>query len=329
MLSNCFSKRTFAVSITTVDVLNFFSSFRSIEDAFAHLGHLSPPVLGKTIRSLISGDLLLEEGSKASTDDQDKFDAWAPWMPDAAFHFLTKDAAYVGSDWTDEQKQAALPKEPAPPPFKSYLSKPKIELTKVTQDDLFSRVLKARRTHRHFSQQPVALNDIAVLLGLVWGVQGYLSSKYFGMLARKTSPSGGARHPVEVYVMALNVADLDRGIYHYNAETHQLAKISDRATPELAQSYCADQLYVSSAAALFIMTGMFARTMWKYPQARAYRVVTLDAGHLGQTFCLAATWLGLAPFVTAALRDTEIEAALDIDGFTETVLYLGGLGHAA
>jgi len=74
------------------------------------------------------------------------------------------------------------------------------------------------------------------------------------------------------------------------------------------------------------MTAVFARTMWKYPKSRAYRVVLLDAGHLCQTFCLVATWLGLAPFCTAALQDTLIEKDLGIDGIRESVLYVAGVG---
>ena len=77
------------------------------------------------------------------------------------------------------------------------------------------------------------------------------------------------------------------------------------------------------------MTAVFPRTMWKYQFARAYRVVLLDAGHLCQTFCLVATWLGLAPFCTAALKDTLIEEDLGIDGIRESVLYIAGVGNPA
>ncbi len=77
------------------------------------------------------------------------------------------------------------------------------------------------------------------------------------------------------------------------------------------------------------MTGVFSRTMWKYHKPRAYRVVLLDAGHLGQTFCLTATRMGLAPFSTAALKDTLIERDLGIDGISESVLYVAGIGLAA
>jgi nitroreductase len=71
----------------------------------------------------------------------------------------------------------------------------------------------------------------------------------------------------------------------------------------------------------------FIQTRYRHP--RAYRIVLLDAGHLGQTFCLTATRMGLAPFSTAALKDTLIEKDLGIDGVTESVLYVVGVGLAA
>jgi hypothetical protein len=54
--------------------------------------------------------------------------------------------------------------------------------------------------------------------------------------------------------------------------------------------------------------------------------VLAEAGHLAQTFCLVATWLGLAPFCTMALADTRIERDLGIDGVSESVLYAAGVG---
>ena len=92
------------------------------------------------------------------------------------------------------------------------------------------------------------------------------------------------------------------------------------------ESLAVGQKHVGSAAALFVMTARWRRSIWKYRSPRAYRVVTLDAGHLAQTFCLVATWLGLAPFTTAALRDSGVEETLGIDGITESVLYLAGVG---
>ena len=129
--------------------------------------------------------------------------------------------------------------------------------------------------------------------------------------------------------MALRVKGLRVGLYHYQPATHHLERISTNASREKAWLYCARQHFVRNAAALFLMTAVFPRTMWKYHHARAYRVVLLDAGHLCQTFCLVATWLGLAPFCTAALKDTLIEKDLGIDGIRESVLYIAGVGFPA
>jgi nitroreductase len=74
------------------------------------------------------------------------------------------------------------------------------------------------------------------------------------------------------------------------------------------------------------MTAVFDRVQWRYPYARAYRAVLAESGHLCQTFCLVATWLGLAPFCTMALADSRIERDLKIDGVSESVIYAAGVG---
>jgi SagB-type dehydrogenase family enzyme len=90
--------------------------------------------------------------------------------------------------------------------------------------------------------------------------------------------------------------------------------------------YALGQEHVGTASAVFFMTAAFPRTMYKYRSPRAYRIVTLETGHLAQTFCLVATWLGLAPFTTAAVADTAIEDALGLDGVTESMMYVAGVG---
>jgi TolB-like protein len=53
----------------------------------------------------------------------------------------------------------------------------------------------------------------------------------------------------------------------------------------------------------------------------------LRAGHLCQTFCLTATWLGLAPFCSMAFADSRIEKDLQLDGVRESVMYVAGVGR--
>jgi SagB-type dehydrogenase family enzyme len=226
--------------------------------------------------------------------------------------------------------KSLLPKTPQPRIFKTLKGAIKVLLPRrAFPDSEFIRVLMARKTHRRFSKEDLTLEAVSQLLSLVWGVAGYLHSPIFGKLLHKTSPSAGARHPGEVYLMALRVKGLSPGLYHYHPAHHYLERLSTRVTRNKAWLYCARAEHAKKAAALFLMTAVFRRTMWKYHLARAYRVVLLDAGHLCQTFCLVATWLGLAPFCTAALKDTLIEEDLGIDGIRESVLYVAGVGLPA
>jgi SagB-type dehydrogenase family enzyme len=77
---------------------------------------------------------------------------------------------------------------------------------------------------------------------------------------------------------------------------------------------------------MVFFTALFERQLWRYPYARAYRAALVEAGHVCQTFCLAATWLGLAPFSVMGLADSRIEKDLGIDGIAESVLYAAGVG---
>ncbi len=315
----------------TCEVLDFFDRWRTSQEAIARFAHYSQKSVRSALAQLVEYGLLLRKDSAEARRDVRIAQEWSAWLPQGSFHFSTKDVAYVDrSDWTLDRLKAVLPKTPQPKIFKSIKGAQKVPLPPCAfPDSEFIRTLMARKTHREFSKQEVTLEAISRLLSLVWGVRDYLHSPLFGKLAHKTSPSAGARHPGEVYLMALRVKGLRQGLYHYHPARHCLEAVNTNATRSKAFLYCARQNFAKNAGALFLMTAVFRRTMWKYHLARAYRVVLLDAGHLCQTFCLVATWLGLAPFCTAALKDTLIEKDLGIDGIRESVLYVAGVGVPA
>lgn len=329
-IANYLTGRTFAANPVTLEIVRFFFTPRSIEEALAELRAYSTKSVVGSILKLIEAGLLLEHGSDDWERDKQVESAWKPWLPEAGFHFMTKDTPYIPSDWPVEEKMKALPQTQPPPKFKTIRGADTLQLPPFERErDTFFDTLHARRTHRSFATGKLPLESVSKLLQSTWGVQSYVRTNVFGKLPLKTSPSGGARHPIEVYVMALRVKGLERGMYHYQAKDNRLARLPAKVSPRLASEYCADQPYFSGAAALFIMTAVFARTMWKYGRARAYRVVLIEAGHLCQTFCLTATRLGLAPFSTAALKDTLIERDLGVDGISESVLYVAGAGLPA
>src|SRR5437660_3319798 len=98
-------------------------------------------------------------------------------------------------------------------------------------------------------------------------------------------------------MLAMRVGGLAQGLYHYDGLHHRLERIGSARAVKKVAVYAAGQEFVADASAVFFMTAVFPRVLWKYRFARSYRVVLLDAGHLCQTFCLVRRgwdWLHFA-----------------------------------
>jgi len=318
------------VSVTahpfTAQILDFFDRWRQPEDLVCDIPQYSASSLRAAIGQLAKNTLLVRAGTFDARQDAELAKSWTTWLPYGGFHFGTKDVRFARGNQREKLAESHLTRSSQPPFFKTYRNARRLRLPRCQIPDTeFARVLKSRKTHRQFSDTALPLAVVSQLLFCTWGVMGYLPTLY-GQAPHKSSPSGGARHPGEVYLLALKIRGLSPGLYYYDPKNHSLVVLRDGHMEKKAVEYCAGQAHVKNAAALFLMTAVFPRSMWRYRFARAYRVVLLDAGHLCQTFCLTATWLGLAPFCTAALKDSLIERDLGIDGISESVLYVAGVG---
>lgn len=207
-----------------------------------------------------------------------------------------------------------------------------VELPFVEHDGALYDLLRARKTTRGYDRgQRMTVDELAVALYAVWGCHG--TAPIIGDLfcLKRTSPSGGCLHPVEVYPLVSGVDGIDSGLYHYNVRDHSLELIEalpEREAVELAASFVCGQAYFGSAHVTFVMTARFPRNHWKYPkQQKAYPVILMDAAHLSQTLYLVATDLGLGAFVTAAINGLLIEERLGLDGITEGAVAVAGCGR--
>lgn len=308
-----------------LEVLDRLSEWRTWADLSANRS----PEEQKLLRRLI--DLLVKRTFVTrSTDAPRKVDSelsrWGTWNPAAGFfHRATRDVDFRSTP-NDQVAASCEHARLAPPPSSLKPALPGgVRLPDASVDGSLASALLERRTWRRFGGSPLGRKDLATLLQLTWGVHGWIEVPGVGRFALKTSPSGGARHSIEVYVLARKVEGLRRGLYHYNPDTHRLARVG-RAVPRRVSDYLPGQPWYDDATAVMLMTAVFDRVQWRYPYARAYRAILAESGHLCQTFCLLATALGLAPFCTMALADSRIERDLQIDGVSESVIYAAGVG---
>src|SRR5262245_32463820 len=275
------------------ELLHFFDRWRPATNLYATMKGFDRSSLRNALALLVKGGLL-ERSDRMRNPKNDALSAWGSWNPAAGyFHMSTKSTAQV--DLATEIKLVRT-RGARPALVKRYRGADSLALPPARQDGEFTQVLLGRRTWRMFSEKPIALADVSTILQLTWGIQRWRVVPGVGRVPLKTSPSGGACHPLEVYVLSRRVSGLPQGLYHYAPDRHRLEVLRrGSATPTLP-SYLPAQRWFHSAAALVFMTAIFPRKQWKYESPRAYRSVLLEAGHFCQTFCLVSTWLNLAPF---------------------------------
>jgi SagB-type dehydrogenase family enzyme len=211
-----------------------------------------------------------------------------------------------------------------PKTYKIYPGVPKFKLEAVQKKGGMPlwEAINRRRSIRNFKDKPMTRN---VLSQLLWATQG-ITHEAVGF-AFRAAPSAGALYPVETYLAVHNIEEVDPGIYHYGAQTHELEQLKKGDFRETAARAALDQDMAFSANVVFIWTAVFQRSKWKYDQ-RAYRYVYLDAGHIAQNLALAAVSLNFGTCQIGALYDDEVNTLLGIDGEEESVLYMTAVGQS-
>ena len=242
-----------------------------------------------------------------------------------------------------------------PPPTETPVVEdvPTLALPRVPRE-AFDTLLDARATCRNYDPQAsVPLEVFSRLMARVFGKRGTGQPAPGFDVIKRTSPSGGALHPVECFLIVQRVEGIPPGLYRYRALDHALHPVVPRVAPPavgdagtrallpgedpgawdaaalraFARIAVAGQDWFAEAPVLCVLAPRFHRNFWKYRNhAKAYRVCVLDAGHLSQTLQLCATEAGMGPFVTGAINEVDLERAFGMTGYVQSPLVVCGFG---
>jgi SagB-type dehydrogenase family enzyme len=212
---------------------------------------------------------------------------------------------------------------------KRYPHVPTIALPAAAWPEMpFAQILAKRRSRAPASSTPLAVNALSGVLHSAMGITSSFGLAPHGEQCFRTTPSGGALYPSEIYVLAFAVEGVPAGLHHFDPFERVLEVIrpGDHRS-ELCAALPMAHLTEKCAAAL-VITSMFWRTRFKYGQ-RGYRFALLEAGHLVQNIVLAATALDLASLPVGGFYDRALADLLMIDGINEAPLYVVPLGARA
>lgn len=196
-----------------------------------------------------------------------------------------------------------------------------IELSSPDKDSNLSieEAIERRRSIRSYTEEALNLEEVSQLL---WSAQGITSDE-----GKRTSPSAGATYPLETYLVVdeEGVEEIEKGIYRYIPEEHELKKISGEKIHSELSKASLGQSQVKEAPINIVITAVYERTERRYGE-RAVRYVQMEAGHAAQNIYLQSESLNLGTVVIGAFEDEEVQELMEVPSDHEP-LYIMPVGR--
>ncbi len=178
------------------------------------------------------------------------------------------------------------------------------------------KAIKQRRTVRSFSNELITKQQFSQIF---WAAQGITEDRGF----KRAAPSGGALYPADVYaVLGKNcVEGFAAGVYRYKPKDHSVVNISDGDRRRDVAVASLRQMWMASAAVLFVVTVEHARICIKYGD-RGIRYALIEIGHIGQNIFLQCQALGLEAGIVGAFDDREMAEVVRTEKNHEPIIVL-------
>jgi SagB-type dehydrogenase family enzyme len=273
-------------------------------------------------------DGFIKRVDDTANDRHDQFrKQWAWDLSSGIFHFTVMDSPFATSDESTELQLAKQSYQRSPElTWRSSSEAVNLPFAKAEETVSILKTMMNRRTNRTSAKYALNSSELGTSLFAGLGITAYTHTQT-GKLPLGMTPSGGARNPYEAYVIVNRGQDLKQGIYRYNPNEHNLDPLG-LGMPESLAELAGNQDWIDGMSVVVILVAYLERTMWKYPDPNAYRVVLIEAGHIVQNIMLAATSMGLTVCPTAALAHSQISETLGLTEITQTPVYMFTLDRA-
>ncbi|HVH16523.1 MAG TPA: SagB family peptide dehydrogenase [Candidatus Angelobacter sp.] len=174
----------------------------------------------------------------------------------------------------------------------------------------------------HTREQNLGLTELSELLYFSAG----LTRKYrFGSEIHymRAASATGALYPIELYVVAGDVAGLEAGVYHFDPLGFQLSRIrAGDHRPVLAQ---VSNDGIAAAPATIAFTSLAWKNAWKY-EARSYRHWFWDGGVIAANLIAVSSSIGLRSRIVQGFVDQTVNDLLGLRDGKEATILLSPVG---
>lgn len=204
-----------------------------------------------------------------------------------------------------------IPPPPAVPDGSVRLDTGEVE-THWDAADPVTDTIARRRSTRSFAPAPVARD------GLFRALEHGHPRDSEGLFAPEL---------LRTYLVSMNVVGLPPGTYLFRHESHELVELSrGQVAKEMLHLGLGQEIFLNAAVAV-VHTCDLTRAVSRYGD-RAYRLLHLDAGHIGERLNLALLKEGAGVSGCAGFYDDEMNRVLQIPE-SQAVIYITCVGMPA
>ena len=202
-----------------------------------------------------------------------------------------------------------------------------IPLTGLGPPSEVASLAARRRSCRRYAARPMPLATAASLLNACYGVTALRYETPSWARWGRVVPSAGGLYPLDIHVVARGVESVPDGVYRFEPRAGLLEPTPERRLGDVEAAIFNPE-FIADANMLVLLAAHFPTTQKKYGP-RGYRYILIEAGHVAQTLCLAATELGCAHLCMGGFDDDRLNHALGLHPLDEGVIYCLAVGFAA
>jgi SagB-type dehydrogenase family enzyme len=317
---NFLAKTVFARDTDLIAFLGGITEWCGFDDVAAAMGGMDADEARASLDQLVAVAAILEEGSLLAKAEEEFRTGWKWGVPTAMMHFCVQDPDRMSLDEAEALQRAKAEAGALPELHTRNVDFHTVKALPEARDgNALIELMARRRTVRAAAEPTITLKQLSDCLFAGMGITGQ-TQNCVNALPLGMTPSGGARNPYEAYVYARNVEGLAPGFYHYSAADHDLGLVETNQRPRISE-LVGGQDWADEMPCVIFLCAELGRTMWKYDDPNAYRVVLIEAGHIGQNIMLTATQHGLTACPTAALSHSAIRECLSLEGITNAPVY--------
>lgn len=159
------------------------------------------------------------------------------------------------------------------------------------------------------------------MLFCTYGLTAKIPTMMGDALYLRAAPSAGGLYPAEVYLISRGTPLLPAGLYNYQPKAHALLRFWDSDVWQKLQDACLWHPALNETELAMVVTAVFFRSAWRY-QARAYRRIFLDSGHLLGNLELAGAMNDFRPHLIGGFIDGAVNELLYLDPQQEGAIAL-------